>query len=190
MEVKELFLNHRTCYEFAEKKISREILREIYDLSKHGPTSFNSSPLRIVYIESDQARASLLECMMPGNVEKTRTAPVTAILAYDQKFYEKLDKLFPPMPSAANFFAGNDAMIQDTGLRNSSLQAAYFMMVAREKGLECGPMSGFFADKVHDYFLKDSDWKVNFLCNLGYKVAGKDFDALPKLDFEEACKFI
>jgi nitroreductase len=81
-------------------------------------------------------------------------------------------------------------MIYDTGVRNSSLQAAYFMMLARAKGLACGPMSGFFAEKVDEFFLKDSDWQVNFLCNLGYKAEGDDLEPMPKLEFNEACKII
>jgi hypothetical protein len=190
MNFDDLFLNHRTCYAFSDKPVSNDLLKEIYDVSKYGSTSFNTSPMRVIFITSEEQKQKLLESMMPGNVEKTRSAPVTAIFAYDVLFYNKLDKLCPPIPNASGFFINNDALIEETAFRNSSLQAAYFMMVARSKGLDCGPMSGFNTDLINRNFLQESGYKVNFLCNLGYKSNEKQYPTLPRLEFDEACKII
>jgi 3-hydroxypropanoate dehydrogenase len=190
MNLDNIFLQHRTCYEFDDKPIPQDILKEIYDVSKYGATSFNCLPLRIVFITSKEQKAKLLECILAGNVEKTKSAPVTAIFAYDTNFYTKLDKLFPYMPNVANFFINNNDLIEETAFRNSSLQTAYFMVVAKSKGIACGPMSGFNKDMVNDKFLKDSNWKVNFLCNLGYKKNATETDGPPRLEFDEASKFI
>ena len=191
MSIDNLFLHNRTCHSFADKKVDTALLQEIYDISKYGATSFNCLPLRVVFVTSVEQKNILLECLMPGNLEQTKSAPVSAIFAYDSKFYEQLPSLFPPMPNVVNFFSGNENLAHETATRNSSLQAAYFMMVAKSKGLACGPMSGFYPEKIEEKFLADTNWKVNFLCNLGYRSEdAPPMQLLPRLEFGQACKFI
>ena len=112
-------------------------------------------------------------------------APVTVIVAWDTEFHEKLPRLFPQFDARA-YFAGNQALIDETAFRNSSLQAAYFILAARALGLDCGPMSGFDADKLNAEFFSDGKWKVNLLCNLGYGDQTKLYPRNPRLNFEEA----
>jgi nitroreductase len=190
MNIDDLFLNHRNCYDFADTKIPDGLLQKIYDVSKYGSTSFNSLPLRIIFVQSNEQKANLLKCLTPGNVAKTKSAPVTAIFAYDLNFYENLPQLFPPMPTAADLFIGKEQIILDTALRNSSLQAAYFMLVARSYNLACGAMSGFDTNMINNEFFQNSSWKTNFLCNLGYKKEGSSYQTMPRLEFDKACKFV
>src|SRR4051812_28761678 len=157
----------RTHNVWLPEPVSDELLVEIYDLMKWGPTSANSSPARIVFVKSAEAKAKLLPCMAEGNVEKTKAAPVTAITAQDTRFYEKLPKLFP-FADARSWFAGNKPLAESTAFRNSSLQGAYFIIAARSLGLDCGPMSGFDNAKVDAAFFQETSWKSNFVCNLGY----------------------
>ena len=184
-----LFRKARTFYAWKPQPVSDQTLHEIYELFKFGPTSFNTSPARIVFLRTDQAKARILPALSPVNVEKSRTAPVVAIVAYDTEFYEKLGKLVPHM-DVRGFFAGNAALIESTAFRNSSLQGAYFMLAARGFGLDCGPMSGFDAEKVNAEFFPGGKWKVNFVCNLGYGDASKLHPRAPRLDFEEACTLL
>src|SRR5262249_6060855 len=149
-------------------------------------TSANTSPARCVFLRTEEARNRLLPAMAPGNVDKTRLAPVTAIIAYDLEFYEKLPTLFPHT-DARSWFVGNAGLVQDTAFRNGSLQGAYFILAARSLGLDCGPMSGFDADKVNTEFFPDGKWRVNFICNLGYGDSSKLLPRNPRLDFDEAC---
>ena len=181
-----LFRRARTAYAWKPEPVPDETLRAIYDNFKFGPTSFNCSPARVVFLRTDAAKARLLPALMPVNVEKSRTAPVVAIVAYDTEFYEKLPKLVPHM-DARSFFAGNAPLIQETAFRNSSLQGAYMILAARAAGLDCGPMSGFDAAKVNAEFFPDGKWKANFVCNLGHGDASKQHPRAPRLDFEEAC---
>jgi 3-hydroxypropanoate dehydrogenase len=181
-----LFRQARTHSVWHPRGVSADTLREIYDLAKFGPTSANASPARFVFLKSDEAKARLLPALAPVNVEKSRTAPVVAIIAYDLEFYEQLPKLMPHA-DMRSWFVGNDALIQETAFRNSTLQGAYFMLAARALGLDCGPMSGFDADKVNAEFFPDGKWKVNFVCNLGYGDHTKLFPRSPRLDFDEAC---
>jgi len=177
----------RTHSVWLPEPVSDDLLVQIYNLMKWGPTSANSSPARIVFVKSPEAKAKLLPCMAEGNVEKTKTAPVTAIIAQDMEFYEKLPKLFP-FADARSWFAGNKPFIESTAFRNSSLQGAYFIIAARSLGLDCGPMSGFDNAKVDEVFFQGTAWKSNFICNLGYGDSVKLRPRAPRLEFNEACK--
>jgi 3-hydroxypropanoate dehydrogenase len=191
LEIKEIFENARTCNEFSSKKISKDILENIYNLMKMGPTSGNSSPLRIVFVESEEQKEKLLSCVMEGNLQKTKSAPIVAIFAYDEEFFNHLPKLFPQNPAFADLFNNNQSLAIETASRNSSLQAAYFMIIARSFGIDCGPMSGFDGDKLNKLFFSESNFKVNFICNLGYKADSEPkYPRLPRLEFDETCKII
>ena len=179
----QIFRKARTHSAWLPKRVSLETLKEVYDLARMGPTSANASPARFIFLESEAAKARLLPALAPLNVEKTKTAPVTVIIAWDTEFHEKLPKLFPHY-DMRSFFVGNQALIEETAFRNSSLQGGYFILAARALGLDCGPMSGFDAAKVNAEFFPDGKWKANFLCNLGYGDPAKLFPRNPRLAFE------
>jgi 3-hydroxypropanoate dehydrogenase len=184
-----LFREARTHGEWLPRPVPEGLLREAYDLAKMGPTSANSSPARFVFLTTDAAKERLVPALMPGNVEKTRSAPVTVIVAQDMEFYEQLPWLFPHA-DARSWFAGNPGLIADTAARNSSLQGAYFILAARALGLDCGPMSGFDAEKVNAEFFPDGKWRANFLINLGHGDREKVFPRAPRPEFEEACRVL
>lgn len=183
----QLFDNARTHNGFAPEQISEATLRQLYDLLKWGPTSANASPARFVFVASEAGKAKLLPAMSAGNFEKTKQAPVSVIIGMDMAFYDKLPQLFPHA-DARPWFAGKPALIETTALRNSSLQGAYLIIAARALGLDCGPMSGFDADKVDAAFFAGTTVKTNFICNLGKGDASKLFGRSPRLSFEEACR--
>jgi 3-hydroxypropanoate dehydrogenase len=181
----QLFREARTYSAWEPKPVPVELLHETYELARLGPTSANGSPARFVFLTTSEAKARLKPALAPLNVEKTMTAPVTVIIAWDTEFHEKLPKLFP-QAEMRSYFIGNRALIDETAFRNSSLQAAYFILAARALGLDCGPMSGFDANKVNAEFFSDGKWKVNLICNLGYGDANKLYPRNPRLAFEEA----
>jgi len=185
--LEQLFINARTHNAWQKREVSDNTLRELYDLMKMAPTSANCSPARLVFVRSDEAKTKLKPCLMEGNVEKTMTAPVCVIVGMDMQFYDQLPKLFPHA-DARSWFAGNDAAIQATAFRNSSLQGAYLIMAARALGLDCGPMSGFDAAAVEAAFFPEGNVKANFLINLGYGDATKVYPRSPRLAFDEACR--
>ena len=198
-----LFREARTHTAWLDKPVSDDTLRQIYEVMKWGPTSANASPARFLFLRSRQAKERLRPALASGNVEKTMTAPVTVIVAYDLTFYDKLPKLFPHNPAIRDVFAGNPQLIETTAQRNSSLQGAYLMLAARALGLDCGPMSGFdnakvdqaffAAGKCHECgqeFFPEGHVKSNFLCNLGYGDRAKLFPRGPRLDFSEACTLL
>lgn len=185
----QLFDHARTANGFTAEPVSPQQLRQLWDLMKWGPTSANTSPTRVVFVTSAAAKARLLECVSPGNVEKTREAPVTAILGMDMEFHEKLPYLFPHA-DAKPWFAGKPDFIATSALRNASLQGGYFIIAARALGLDCGPMSGFDGDKMDAAFWGGTSVRTNFICNLGHADPAKHFSRSPRLTFEEACRIV
>ncbi|MEZ5922822.1 MAG: malonic semialdehyde reductase [Hyphomicrobiaceae bacterium] len=183
-----LFLEARTQNDWRRKKVPPELLEEIWNVARMGPTSANCQPLRIVFVSSKEAKKKLSPALSGGNREKTMKAPVTALFAFDLAFYELLPRLFPHDQSARSWFAGNEKTIQETAFRNGTLQAAYFMLAARAKGLDCGPMSGFDQAKVNEVFFPEGTHKVNFICNLGYGTGEKIFPRSPRLAFAETAR--
>jgi len=185
-----LFRAARTQNGFLDRPVTDEQLRQIYDLMKWGPTTQNSQPMRIVFVRSKQAKERLAPALSPGNLDKTMKAPVTAIIAYDTRFYEHLPRNFPNNPAAKNNYEGEEKKphAERTALRNSSLQGAYFIIAARALGLDCGPMSGFDNAKVDAAFFPDGRFKSNFLVNLGHGDPSKVFARNPRFEFDEVCK--
>ena len=185
----QLFREARTHNGWLNRPVSDEQLRRIYDLMKWGPTSANSSPARIVFLRSRDAKQRLAPALAPGNVEQTHQAPVTAIVAQDLEFYEQLPKLFPHA-DARSWFLGNQSLIESTAFRNSSLQGAYLMLAARALGLDVGPMSGFDNEKVDREFFPDGRVKSNFLVNIGYGDRSNLPPRSSRLAFEEATQLL
>lgn len=182
-----IFNTARTYNGWLETPVDDSLLKQVYDLMKLGPTSMNCCPARIVFVKSKEAKERLRPCLNAFNVDKTMAAPVTAIIAYDMNFYEKMDVLWPHA-DAASIFKGHDQLIAETALRNGSLQGAYFMIAARSLGLDCGPMSGFNAAKLDQEFFPGGTLKSNFLCNLGYGDPTTLYPRGPRLEFNVACE--
>jgi 3-hydroxypropanoate dehydrogenase len=185
----QLFDNARTHNGFSPEPIPEATLRQLYDLLKWGPTSANSSPARFIFVTTPEAKAKLLDGIAPGNLEKTKLAPVTVIVGMDMAFYEKLPQLFPHA-DAKSWFVGKQGMIDATAFRNSSIQGGYLIIAARALGLDCGPMSGFDAAKVDAAFWAGTSVKTNFIVNLGHGDPSKLFGRSPRLTFEEACRIV
>lgn len=185
-----IFREARTYNTWSAAPVNENLLRAVYDLARMGPTSANASPARFAFCTSPEARTKLADCVSAGNAPKVAQAPVTCIVGMDLEFYEKLPQLFPHDQSARSWFAGNDALIRETALRNSSLQGAYLILAARSLGLDCGPMSGFDKAKVDAAFFAGTAVETNFLVALGHGSTDRLFPRSPRLAFEEACEIL
>ncbi len=184
-----VFREARTHNRWLDKPVDDEMLRALYDLLRWGPTSANCLPARIVFLRSRESKERLRPALSAGNLDKTMAAPVTAIIGYDLRFFDKLPRLFPHT-DARSWFAGKDEVIHTTAFRNGTLQGAYLIIAARSLGLDCGPMSGFDHHKVDVEFFPGGTVKSNFLCNLGYGDPAGLFARSPRLPFNEACQLL
>jgi 3-hydroxypropanoate dehydrogenase len=187
-----VFRNGRSQNGWLAEPVSDEQLKQVYELMKWGPTSVNCSPARIVFVRSEAAKAKLKDALSPGNVDKSMTAPVLAVVGYETRFYEDLPRLFPHNPAVKTWFEGEAKLgfAQTTAFRNGTLQGGYLIAAARAVGLDCGPMSGFDNAKVDAAFFAGTSVKSNFICGLGRGDPSKLFPRSPRLSFEEACKLI
>jgi 3-hydroxypropanoate dehydrogenase len=200
----QLFRTARSHVAWTDRRVDDELLRQLYELMKWGPTSANLSPARILFLRTKEAKERLRPALAAGNVEKTMSAPVTAIVAYDERFYEQAPRLFPHNPAMRGLFAASPALAEATAFRNGTLQGAYLILAARSLGLDCGPMSGFDNAKVDEVFFSEAACgahpasevpavarlRSNFLCNLGYGDPAGLHPRGPRLAFEEACALL
>lgn len=188
-DVKTLFLEARTHNKWQKRAVDPSLLRRIYELARMAPTAVNSQPLRVVFVTTSEGKAKLRPGLAPGNVEKTMTAPVTAILAYDLDFALKMPELFPARPEMKDHLGRMPSEKRDAFLlQNASLQAGYFIMAARALGLDCGPMGGFDAAQVDAAFFPEGRWHAILLLNLGYGDESGLYPRNPRLTFEEATR--
>lgn len=183
----QIFFAAHTHNAWQDKPVEDALLHRLHDILRMGPTSANSCPARIVFVKSQAAKEKLSPALSEGNRAKTMAAPVTAIIAYDLHFYEKLGKLFPNAPDARSWFDRDEQVAYTNAFRGGTLQGAYLIIAARALGLDCGPMSGFDNAKVDELFFAGTHIKSNFLCNLGYGDPKGVFPRNPRLDFDEAC---
>mgnify|MGYP003628180365 CR=1 FL=1 len=186
-----IFREARSHNWFQDREVTDDQLREIWDLMKYGSTSANTLPARILFIRSHEAKEKLRPCLMDANVEKTMKAPVTALIAYDLRFFENFAKLYPMRPEMGNQFRDDEAKAKHFAFQQATLQGAYLILAVRAVGLDAGAMGGFNLEAADKAFLAGTTWKSNFLCNIGYgDLEGIKGPRLYRYDFDEVCKVI
>ena len=185
----QIFTEARTHKAFLDQPVSDDLLKKAVDIAKIGPTSANQSPLRVIFLKSEAAKARLLPFLMPGNLEKTKAAPVVAITAHDENFFEHAPFLMPHF-DVRPWFAGNPEFAARTAFQNGTLQVAYLILALRAVGLDTGPMTGFDNAKVDAEFFPEGHVKSNVLINIGYGDASKLFPRSPRFAFDQIAKII
>lgn len=185
----QLFTDARTHYGWDATPVAEADLRQLYDLVKMGPTSANGFPARLIFCHSVEAREKLAACVSVANQPKVKAAPVTVIIGFDPKFYDKLPELFPHV-DARPWFNWSADFARETAFRNSSLQGAYLIMAARGLGWDTGPMSGFNKMAVDAAFWGETGIETNFICSLGKGNGEGLFPRLPRLSFEDAAQIL
>lgn len=183
----QLFLGARSHNLWQDREVPEGLLLQLYETLRQGPTSNNCCPARFVFVRTPEAKQRLLPAMKGHNGEKMLQAPVTAIIAWDSRFFELLPELFPIYDAAAPYRDNPQAALF-AALRNSSLQGAYLILAARALGLDCGPMAGFDNALVDQTFFPDGRWRSNFLCCLGYGELAGLRPVGPRLSFDQACR--
>jgi 3-hydroxypropanoate dehydrogenase len=185
-----LFREARTHRQWQDREVSDVLLQALFDLLKWGPTEANCCPMRVKFIKSPDAKEKLKPCLSAGNVDKTMTAPATAVIAMDLDFYEHMARLNPDAKNPRSWYEGKPETIKKVAARSTALEGAYLIMAARALGLDCGPMSGFDADKVKDAFFPGRNVEVYFLCNLGYGDPAGLKPRGPRFDFDDVCEIL
>jgi 3-hydroxypropanoate dehydrogenase len=188
--LRQLFLDARTHNRWLDHRVGDEVLRELYDLARMAPTSANSQPMRLVFVKTPHAKALLRPALAPGNVEKTMTAPVTAIIAHDLQVSDQLPNLMPHVDARGWFASRPVDEIERAAFHGAAMQGAYLILAARSLGLDTGAIGGFDHAKVNETFFPEGQWKSNFLVNLGYGDPAGLFPRNPRLEFDHACRIV
>lgn len=186
----QIFLQARTHNAWTPQPVDDALLHRLYALFRMGPTAANSCPARVIFVKSKAGKETLAPALSEGNRAKTLSAPVTAIIGYDLRFYDQLGQLFPQVPDVASWFNADEQTTYLNALRGSTLQGAYLIVAARALGLDCGPMGGFDNARVDELFFAGTPIKSNFLCNLGYGDPAGLYPRNPRLDFTQACQIV
>jgi 3-hydroxypropanoate dehydrogenase len=176
---------------FLPEPVPHEVLERAVELAELGPTSSNTVPMRILFVESEEAKGRLLPALSKGNVAKVLSAPVTAIVCADLQFHEFLGHLVPHRPEMRERFADPSGAekIREMAFMNATLQGAYFLLAARAVGLDCGPMGGFDRTKTDEAFFPNGRWKSIFLIALGYADDEKARPRAPRLAVDDITRF-
>lgn len=185
-----LFTSARTARTFADTPVTDAELAAIWELAKWPPTAANSQPLRVLFLRTDRAKARLIPHLNEGNREKTRSAPVTALLALDVRYHEYLPEVLPHKPEMREVFDADDELRDTTGQFNATLQIGYFMLAIRAQGLAAGPMAGFDADGLNEAFFPDGRWKSLLVVNIGHPGDAPWHDRLPRLAEELVVQYL
>ena len=185
-----IFREARSYNGWLDKPVSDDEIRQIYELTKMGPTSANQQPGRFVWVRSDEAKRKLGDCADEGNKDKILGAPATVIIGYDLDFHEQLPWLFPHT-DAKSWFEGDEDGRRESAFRNSALQGAYLIIAARAIGLDCGAMSGFDQDKTTQAFFADQPrYRADWLCSIGHGDPTSIYDRSPRPEFDTFNKVV
>ncbi|MGK3647307.1 malonic semialdehyde reductase [Pseudarthrobacter enclensis] len=184
-----IFAQARTANTFTGE-VTEEQAQAIYELTKFGPTAFNSQPLRVTYVRSDEARATLVDTLSRGNRAKTASAPLVAILSYDTDWAGKWDDFLPGYNAPKAMYDADPALAASTGNNNAHLQAGYFILAVRSLGLAAGPMTGADFDAIDAVFFPAGDQKSFLVVNIGQPGEEAWGEAKPKFAYDEAVRTV
>jgi 3-hydroxypropanoate dehydrogenase len=179
-----IFTAARTANGFIDRKIPHQLLDRALELALLGPTSANMLPMRVVFVESAEAKEKLKPALNEGNRDKTMAAPVTAIMATDLKFFEHFPRLFPERGEMFKGMFGElpPEIQRGQAWDNAVLQMAYFIIALRSVGLDSGPMAGFERPIVDAAFFPDGRFVSQYLINIGYGDDTKVWPRLPRFE--------
>lgn len=158
----ELVQSRRSAMNFVEGiKIPRNELEDMFSLARLAPSAYNLQHAHYKVVADDTLKEQVREAAY-GQYKIHTASAVIAVLgdkhAYLQapEIYGGLkllgamteDEYNQQIESINNAYVGNDAHQRDEAIRNASLSAMQFMLIAKDKGWDTCPMIGFDPDAV------------------------------------------
>src|SRR3954471_3770222 len=79
--IQELLTRRWSPYAFADRPVSEDDLRSLFEAARWAPSSYNEQPWTYLVATRDDREAfeRLLSCLVPGNQVWARAAPVLAV---------------------------------------------------------------------------------------------------------------
>jgi 3-hydroxypropanoate dehydrogenase len=179
----QIFRSARTPNGWADRPVGDDLVREIYDLLKWGPTSANSSSARFVWVRSPDGKATLAGLAAEPNKPKILKAPMTVIIGHDLDFADKLPKLLPHAAEVMQkYFAAPD-VAEVTAMRTERCRALTSSSLRGRWDWTAGPCP---ASTTPASFFSGTRVRSNFICSIGHGDPASVFPRNPRLSFEEA----
>jgi len=184
-----LFRDARTVGRFLDAPVPDDLLRDVYDTVRWGPTANNSVPLRVLVVRGRDARARLAAHMGEFNRERVLAAPVTLVVAADTDFHVHTPTLVPHAPASGERLAGLPELRARMARDNAWLQTGYLVVGLRAAGLGVGPMTGMDAEGVDAELLAGTSWRTLAVLNVGWPDGdGTDRPRAPRLGWDQVSR--
>lgn len=183
-----LFTSASTPGGFTADPVSDAEVIAAYDLAKWAPTAFNSQPLRLVLVNSPEAREKLTELVKEGNQERVRTAPQVAIVAADTDFDKNFETINPGMANSPLW--EKEEFKKDLAVSQTWLQLGYLTLALRAQGLSVGPMTGIANAQINEAFFTGTPLQVIAVLTIGHADPAAKRARNPRLGDEVVIKSI
>ena len=189
--VDRLFVEARTVRHFLDEPVPDDLLCEVYDAVRWGPTANNSTPLRLLVVRTPEARERLAAHMSEFNRERVLTAPVTLVVAADTDFHVHMPTLVPHAPTSGDRLAGIPDVRERMARENAWLQTGYLVVGLRAAGLGVGPMTGMDAGAIDADLFAGTPWRTLSVLNVGWPDGtGTDRPRAPRLAWDDVARTV
>lgn len=190
----EMFAYAHTTNTFSEDAVDPAVIAQAYEDIRWAPTQMNSQPLRLTLVHSPAAKHRLGPHMKSGNRDKTLTAPMTIIAAWDPNWHEHLPHLAPHRDGAREKLDPDPTAREQMAKVSAHIQIGYLIVALRAHGLATGPMTGFTGAGVDEEFHADNGWMTAVIVNVGWGPDDDDTKAVRpragRLTFGDACQIV
>lgn len=139
-------------------------LEEMFQLVKFAPSAFNLQHTHYVVVKDPEMKNKIYEAA--NKQYKVQTASAVILVLGNKEAYKDAGKINEGLlhlgvinqqeynqtiESVQGFYEGRgDAFMQEEAIRNASLSAMLFMLIAKEKGWDTCPMIGFDPTAVRE----------------------------------------
>jgi len=200
--VHDIMQARKTVRKFEEgKSIPQEVVAEILQNAVTAPSASNLQPWRFLVIQDQEVKKELRS--ISYNQEQVETSSAIIAILGDVMMYNKAHEIYTQsvtegvMPQkVADYMieaAGHQAHVPVEERKQAvsfdcGLVAMQIMLLAKERGLETGPMAGFEKDKFAERFKLSENLVPLVFITLGY--ASEPAHGSSRLDAKELTRYI
>ncbi|AIQ29251.1 NAD(P)H nitroreductase [Paenibacillus sp. FSL P4-0081] len=158
----ELVQSRRSAMNFVEGvQIPQNELEEMFSLARLAPSAFNLQHAHYKVISDDTVKEEIRKGAY--GQYKIHTASAVIVVLGDKNAYQQAPEIYSGLKmlgamseedydrtiqSINDSYTGKDAFQRDEAIRNASLSAMQFMLIAKDKGWDTCPMIGFDPEAV------------------------------------------
>lgn len=182
VDFEKLIEERRSANNFLEGvEVPKKDFIEIFELLKLAPSCFNIQHANYLVITDKDKKEEVRKAAF--NQYKVHTASAAILVLGDKEAYKDSDKLYSGMVDLKmiskveyenilndikNLYEGRgEEFKHDEAIRNSSISAMMFMLIAKSKGWDTCPMIGFDNEKMHKALNIPERYEITMLITMG-----------------------